>query len=84
MRDIVDIVLLEEVRVDNPRRLGHDLVHPATMTRRLEALIVGENGARFMLFTELIGTYSHKEIDRGEGQFRLSQLQGVANDDESI
>lgn len=42
MRHIIDLILLHELFVEYPRRLGDDLVHPATMPHRLTPVVNDE------------------------------------------
>jgi hypothetical protein len=75
MRHIVDVVFLHERSVDNPRSLGDDLIHPATMTDRLAAFCVSHDTLEFMSFYLLIAVHTNEKVHVRERQLSLAKLQ---------
>jgi hypothetical protein len=75
MRNIVDLMFIQERLIDDPRRIRHDLVNPATMSHGLAALRVGQDSEGFMLRAEVIGADSNNEMYRRKRKLGLPKLE---------
>ena len=78
MRDIVDLVFLEEFRGHNPRAIGNDFIDPFAMTKRFCSLRTAQHGQAFPLMRILITRYADNQIDLGKGLFGLFELSHVS------
>lgn len=78
MRDIINLPLFDKVLIDLPRRVLDDFVDPPDVPHRLVPLFGRKDGVRLVLFDEGRGTDPDEEVDRGEHEFALPQLEHVA------
>jgi hypothetical protein len=78
MGDIVDIVLVHEFLVDNPRGIGNNLVYPSTLTNSLASFGVGHGWCVLVVCAELVRDDSDQKLDFGERQFCLTELETVS------
>lgn len=89
VRDVVDLVLLEEVGCDDPGAVGDDLVDPFAVTYALSALSRRQNGQTLALVCLGVARDADYELDLrvvgrqvGEGGLGLLQRAHVANVEE--
>lgn len=76
--DVVDIVLVHEFLVDNPRGIGNNLVYPSTLTDSLASFGVSHGWCILVVRTELVRDDSDQKLDFGERQFCLTELEAVS------
>ena len=77
MRNVVDLMLVDELLSELPRRVGSDLVDPFTVLDGLASFGVSEGWKSFVGFAELIRADSDDEVDGGEAELGLSHLESV-------
>jgi hypothetical protein len=75
--DVIDLILLEEGVVDDPRGIVDDLVDPAAVAGGFAALGMGHDGAALVLLAELVGADADEEVDLRKGELGLAELEGV-------
>jgi len=78
MRYIIDVVLLYECSVDDPRSIRDDLVHPTTMSDCFAAFCVVHNTLELIVFDLFVVVHTNEEVHIRERKLCLAQLQGVA------
>jgi hypothetical protein len=62
VRNIVDVVFRQKRRVDHPRSVRDDLIHPATMADGFTAFYVIHNAFEFMLFYLLVAAHPNEQV----------------------
>lgn len=72
--DIVDIVLIHEFLVDDPRGIGDNLVYPSALTDSLTSFGVGHGWCILVVCAELVRDDSDQKLDFGERQLCLTEL----------
>jgi hypothetical protein len=78
MRNIINLPLVDKLLIDLPRRVLDDFVDPPDVPHRLVPLFGGKDRVGLVLLDEGGGTDSDEEVDRGEHEFALPQLEHVA------
>lgn len=78
MRNVVDVVFLEELGRDDPWATGNDFIHPFAMPHCFCSLGAGENGETFALVRFSVAGHADEEIGIGECGLCLFQLTHVA------
>jgi hypothetical protein len=72
---IVNVVFLQKRRVDDPRSVRDDLIHPTTMADSFATFCVFHDAFEFMLLYLLVIVHANKEIHVRKRQFGLAKLQ---------
>jgi len=76
--DIVDIVLIHEFLVDDPRGIGDNLVYPSTLTDSLASFGVSHGWCILVVCAELVRDDSDQKLDFRERQLCLTELETVS------
>ena len=71
---VVDVVLLQKRRVDDPRGVRDDLIHPTTMADSFATFCVFHDAFEFMLLDLLVIVHTNKEIHVRKRQLGLAKL----------
>ena len=82
MRDVVDLVLLEELRVDDPGAVLDDLVDPAAVAHGLGALGARQHGQALAHVGFAVARDADEEVDVRERLLGLLELAHVATAEE--
>ena len=62
VRNIVDVVFRQKRRVDDPRAVRDNLIHPATMAGSFAAFCVIHDAFKFMLLYLLVAAHSDEQV----------------------
>lgn len=78
VRHVIDVVLVDERSVDDPRSIRNDLVCPTTMSDCFAAFCVVHNTLELIMFDLFIVVHTNEEVHIRERKLCLTQLQRVA------
>lgn len=78
VRHIIDVILLYECSVDDPRSIRDNLVHPTAMSDCFATFCELHNTLELMLFDLFVVVHTNEEVHIREGKLCLAQLQRVA------
>lgn len=78
VRDIVDLMLGQKLRGNNPWAIRNNLVHPFAMPNGLCALGTTEHGQTLTLMCFFIASNTDNQVHFGESLFGLLELSHVA------
>jgi hypothetical protein len=74
VRYIIDVVLIDECGVDDPRSIRDDLVHPTTMSDCFAAFCVVHNTLELIVLDLFVVIHTDEEMDILERKLCLAQL----------
>lgn len=78
MGDVVNLMLLQELRGHDPGTVRNDLIHPLAVTDGLCSLLAAQHGQTLSLVCLFVSSHPHNEIDFREGLLCLFQLSHVS------
>lgn len=78
VRNVVDIVLVEESLVNDPGSVGNHLVDPTALTDGFASLGVRHGGGRLVTCAQVVRAHADQELHFGERELGLTQLQSMS------
>jgi hypothetical protein len=78
VRNIINLPLINKSLIDRPRRVFNNLIAPLDVAYGLVAFRGGEDWVGLVFADEGGGTDADEEVDGGEGELALAELEHVA------